>query len=494
MTDSDLTIMIAYPPLKGDGSPMLTQNRQFQWYNNASFIFPMVTASAATLLQTKGYRVVWNDCITLNKDYEYFLETIRETCPDVIALETKTPVVQQHWEIIRDLNTLFPKIRTILMGDHVTALPLESMEKSPVDYVITGGDYDFLLLSIADVLSGKAGEYEPGIWYREKNHILNSGPFLLDHDLDSLPFIDRNLTMAHLYGEKWKKRTPFFYTMAGRDCPWHHCTFCSWTTLFPKFRSQSVNRLLDEIEFLIEEHGAREIFDDSGTIPGGEWLQEFCQGMIDRGFNKKILFSCNMRFDYLGDIEIPKLMKKAGFRKIKSGLESANQNTLDRIKKGIKVADIVQGCKNASRAGIDVHLTAMVGYPWESREHCTKTLDLSKWLMRKGHAEMLQATVVVPYPGTPLYQYVKDNDLLICQPDDYEKFDMRGSVIKTKDITSDEIVEMCNGIYKSFLSPEFIIRQVIRNIGDVDYLIRGAKSVMGHLKDFDYSVKNQGKK
>jgi len=478
-----MKIMIAYPPLKGKGSPMLTQNRQFQWYNVGSYIYPMVPAYAASLLKKKGYDVLWEDCISNQKSAESFWSDLALSKPDIVALETKTPVVRQHWAIADRIKELLPETKIVLMGDHVTALPEETMANCLADFVITGGNFDFLLLNIANHLS-RSEALEPGVYYRNNGEIGVHGKFELNHDLDSLPFIDRDLTQAHLYGEKWKRRTPFFYMMAGRDCPWAKCKFCSWTTTFPKFRSMSVNRALDEIGYLIEKHGVREIFDDSGTFPGGKWLRKFCEGMIDRGYHKKILISCNMRFDYLKDPEIPKLMKRAGWRKIKSGLESANQDTLNRIRKGTTVDLIVNGCRNAAKAGIDVHLTVMVGFPWESRADTQRTVDLAKMLMTEGSAEMLQSTVVVPYPGTPLYEEAVKNDWLECGPDEYEKFDMRGSVIKMKDMTSKEVVEMCNAVYRSFLTPRFMARQVIKNIKDPSYIVRGAKAVMGHLMDF----------
>ena len=142
-------------------------------------------------------------------------------------------------------------------------------------------------------------ELEPGIWFRENGEIKNTGQFKLDHDLNSLPLIDRDLTNWNLYGEPLYKREPFTYTMVGRDCPWAKCKFCSWTTLFPKFRTRTPESLLDEIGMLIDKFGVREIFDDTGTFPAGGWLERFCNGMIERGYNKKIRLSCNFRFDYL---------------------------------------------------------------------------------------------------------------------------------------------------------------------------------------------------
>ncbi len=130
-------------------------------------------------------------------------------------METKTPVVKRHWQIIEDIKNINPHIQTLLMGDHVTALPEESMEKSKVDFILTGGDYDFLLLNLVKFLEGKES-LEPGIWYRERKGVKNTGRFRPHHDINSLPFIDRELTKWWLYSEKNGnyKKTPGTYIMA----------------------------------------------------------------------------------------------------------------------------------------------------------------------------------------------------------------------------------------------------------------------------------------
>ena len=58
-----MKIFVSYPPLEGKGTPMLGQNRQFQWFHNPSFIYPMVAASTATLLKSEGHDVFWDDGI-----------------------------------------------------------------------------------------------------------------------------------------------------------------------------------------------------------------------------------------------------------------------------------------------------------------------------------------------------------------------------------------------------------------------------------------------
>jgi radical SAM superfamily enzyme YgiQ (UPF0313 family) len=207
--------------------------------------------------------------------------------------------------------------------------------------------------------------------------------------------------------------------------------------------------------------------------------------MIERGYHKEILFSCNMRFS---DVR-PKtaaLMKKAGFRKIKSGLESANQATLDRVNKGVKVEEIVEGCRAASREGLEVQLTIMVGYPWETKQDALKTLDLAKRLMSSGAAEMLQSTVVVPYPGTPLHREAVANGWFRIDPADYDRYDMTEPILTTRDMDPEEVVRICGEIYKTFLTPRFVLRNMtrIRTKEDMSYLLRGAKAVFGHILDF----------
>lgn len=479
-----MKIFVSYPPLEGKGTPMLGQNRQFQWFHNPSFIYPMVPASAATLLAQIGHEVTWDDAIARRWTGAQWWEHILAEKPDIVAIETKTPVVRQHWKITDRLKRELPDTLVILMGDHITALPSETMENCRCDYAITGGDYDFLLASIVDHIVLGTG-LEPGIWYREGDTIRNTGEFRLDHDLNTLPVVDRELTNWKLYGEPLYKREPFTYTMVGRDCPWARCTFCSWTTLFPRFRTRTPESLLDEIGMLIDRYGIQEIFDDTGTFPSGGWLERFSRGMIERGYNKKVRISINFRFDYLTPERAP-LMREAGFRLMKLGLESAGQETLDRLDKGTRIEDIERGCRIAKDAGLEVHLTIMVGYPWETRADAERTLALAKRLMKKGLADMLQSTIAIPYPGTPLYRQAVENDWLSIDPKDYEKFDMTAPVFKTPDMTPEEIVEICNSIYRSFLQPSYILRYLksIRSPADVRFIARGAKAVIGHLLDF----------
>ncbi len=491
---SNLKILITYPPLPSQkGYPLLSQNRQFQWFTRHCPIYPVVPAQAATLLKKNGFDVIWKDGIAEKIDYPNWLTFVAKTRPDIVVMETKTPVIKRHWKIIQELKKKWPKIKVILVGDHVTALPEESFQKSSVDFVLTGGDYDFLLLNLAQNIT-PAGflqikNLEPGIYFRRGAEIENTGRFQLNHDLNDLPFIDRDLTgwQNYAYEVGNFSQTPGTYIMAGRDC-WHHqCTFCAWTTLYPAYRTRTPENVLDEIGTLIDHYQIKEIMDDTGTFPVGDWLKAFCQGMITRGYNKRVMMDCNMRFggvDYAGF----KLMKRANFRFLLFGLESAQETTLKKVSKNMTVRKIIESCKLARKAGLSPHVTIMFGYPWENQTEARCTVKLGHYLLRKGYAKTLQATIVVPYPGTPLFAECQKKGWLKTL--DWERYDMRECVMKTP-MSSATIQRLVQSTYRIAFHPEFIYRQIIslRSISDLAYFGRGVKAVLAHLADFKTKTK-----
>ena len=214
--------------------------------------------------------------------------------------------------------------------------------------------------------------------------------------------------------------------------------------------------------------------------------------MISRGYNKKIKIDCNMRLRALNAEEY-KLMGKAGFRFILYGLESANQATLDRINKNLKVEEIEKGVKMAKEGGLEPHITTMMGYPWEAKEDAQRTIDLSKSLFQKGYVDTLQATIVIPYPGTPLFKECLENNWLLTK--DWDEFDQRMAVMKSP-LTEGDIKELTQGLYKSFVTPRFIVRKIlsVRSFADVKFLFRAAGKVLGHLMDFSPKTKSQEEK
>ena len=457
-------IAIAYPPLKSEkGVALLTQNRQFQWFSRPTYIFPVVPATAATMLKNAGHEVLFLDGIAAELAPEEFDARLAAFKPDYVVIETKTPVVKRHWAWIAAHD-----YKVIMVGDHVTALPQESIEKPGVWAIIPGGDWDY---GLVDFLNG---DRHGGVY-----------PFALRETLKDSPWIDRDLVHWELYAKKNGnfRRTPGTYIMSGRDC-WHgKCTFCSWTTLYPKYRTRDPIDVVDEIEMLVTKYGVKEIMDDSGSFPVGEFLTTFCNEMIRRGLPKKVRIDCNMRFGRLTYDDYV-LMRKAGFQFVLFGVESANQYTLDRFVKKLKVEDVEKGCEWAHKAGLNVHVTFMFGHAWEGKPEIANTVRLARKLLAKGWASTLQCTLTIPYPGTPLFKELEQADGLVTK--DWDEYDMRRAITKTPLVTEAEIKCAIQEVYRGFLQPRALWHRLTstRTLFDFGFYYRGVRSLIGHLVDF----------
>lgn len=479
-----MKIVLGYPSIPNLlGRPQSAQNRQYQEFNEGTHIYPMVMASAATMLKNAGHEVRWMDGPAEGWAWEEYKYNLPDEV-DLILWEVKTPVVKKVWKLIDEIKEFLPETKVVLCGDHITALPQESLDNSKVDVCITGGDFDF---AIMDIVRRKGNFDALGI--STSPQIMNKPT---DTPLSQLPIIDRQLTKWKLYAYKNGnyKYLPATYTYFGRDC-WYRkdggCTFCSWTNTFKNFRVVTVDQAMSEVENCASL-GIREIFDDTGTFPVGKWLADFCHAMVK--FNKgkkhgkaKITMGCNMRPGALRQ-EDYKLMGAAGFRFILYGMESANFETTERINKGQGVGDSEESVRWASKYGMDPHLTLMVGYPWETRENAQKTMDQARLLFRKGYAKTLQATICIPYPGTKLFKQCQENGWL-KYGEDWDQYNMRRPVM-TCPMADEEVLEMTRGIYKSCLTPAFMVRKVlsIRSKDDFKFLYRAGRHLLGHLKDF----------
>jgi radical SAM superfamily enzyme YgiQ (UPF0313 family) len=273
--------------------------------------------------------------------------------------------------------------------------------------------------------------------------------YQIDVPFIDLPYPDREFTdalnpMWQSYGNY--KFHPATHMMVSNLCWYGKCTFCVDTKKLQEGEGRgvrSVDHVMEEIDDLIRL-GYKEVFDDSGTFPVGSWLEEFCAKMREKDRYKKITIGCNMKpikLDY-------KMMANAGFRFLLVGIESANQKTVDRIKKGQRCADIIPIFKSMSDAGLEPHITSMFGYEWEDHHDAMRTVKLVHYLLKNGYAKTAQASVYSP-PRT--------------QPDPNSK--------------GHKYIPM---IYDAYKSPKFWYQKIkdIKRWEDFTYIVRGGRLVV----------------
>ena len=178
-------------------------------------------------------------------------------------------------------------------------------------------------------------------------------------------------------------------------------------------------------------------------------------------------------------------MANAGFRFILYGLESANLDTLQRINKGQHAEDMRHAAKWASEAGLQPHLTVMFGYPWETKDDAARTVSLVQELFNKGHANSMQATLLMPYPGTALFRQAEEQGWLHTR--DWNRYTMNECILKCP-MSHGEVLEKIRDCYKAAVTPRYILKKVltVRTRDDLRFFYRGFKFWYGHLTDFNW--------
>jgi len=485
-------VAIGYPPLLYHGRiPVLTQSRIFSFTHSGEIrIYPLVMSQAATLLARAGNEVAWLDGIAEGEDMASWWRRLEAFKPGLVVIETKVTMIRLHWAFIDELKIRLPGARVALVGDHVSYFPEESVRGSSVDFVVTGGDYDLALLGLAAHLDGK-GPLPRGIWMRDAaGAAVLGGTYTPADDLNALPWIDRELTRWQVYGEAYLHR-PVAYILSGRGCGGVKrpgtCTFCIWQYAFweKKARLRDPRDVAREIKMLVDRYGVREVFDDNeaGGMWELAWLEAFTDELEKLHVAGRVHISSNCRADSVTPDRC-ELMKRAGYRMLKIALESGNDDTLHRLSKDQTVEETVHGIKLAKDHGFAVMVTTMVGFPWETTAHLQRTYDVARDLLlyRAKRGDCLEANVVIPYPGTPLHKYMKDNKWFTIDPMNYDAYGLSKPIVQSPE----DPIAWGNKLWRLHRHPSFVLRSLlsVRTWQDLELGLRGLRSLLGHERDY----------
>ncbi len=489
-----MKISITYPPLINElgQKAMVSQNRNVQYFKKPTYLLPVVHAQAATMLKENGFEVIWDDANSQLKKHNEWLDNLEKSNPNIVVLESTTPVMKQMWKISDLIKKRLPKVIIVMTGYHSMRSPHETLLNSSVDIVLKSNHVDFLLLKLCFKLQKDRDLSNlelDGITKIVNGEIKDFGTFQLVEKINDSSIIDRNLVQWKNYAYENGNflKTPGTYaTSVIRDCYFGKCTFCRYNGPDLTFSAMDIMKSIDEYEDLILNHGVKEIFDDSGVWYRGKEAKLFAKEIIKRGLhNKGCYFGINTRFEYLDEDTI-KWLAKANFRFILIGLESGSNYSLEKLNKGYTAYGIKQNLMAMSKYGLHPHLTIMVGYYWETKEMLDDTIKLVKELMFKGYARTLQVTLCTPLDFTPYHLDVIEKKKILTE--NYDDHDMSKVIVETPEkaeIYYNAVKEM----YSIAFHPKFIIRQIFFlfrfKIRDWEFLftygIRAIRRVRQHI-------------
>jgi len=474
-----MNVILLNPPWPGPGIGTRSQNRIIKKRSDLYLQFPILMAYSCACLKQGGHDVVFIDAVRDGLDYEQTTEKVIQADPDIIVMETVTPSINYDYAYMTELKEK-TGARIIATGTHVSYFGTQSLEECEAIDVIVKNDYDTRIRDTADAI----GDPEKlssitGISFRDKEGLHDTGACFYDPDLDRLPFPDRETVPFERYGEAFYNRTPFTNMLTSRGCP-NNCNYCITSNIMEgaQWRTRSVANVIEEIKELTGKYGVKEINFDDGTFNiTRDRVMELCGELKRTGLN--ILWICNARVTPI-DMEMLREMRSAGCKMIRYGVESADKNVLDYMGKNITLDQVRNAFRLTKKAGILALGGFMFGFPVDTRETIKKTVAFMKELK----PDMIQASIPMPYPGTRMYEQVKEQGRLEFK--EWEEFDMtHGPAVSPEGVTREEMKNILSRVYRTFyLRPGFILQTLlhIRRWSDIARIWRGFRSMLGLVR------------
>ncbi|WP_456482501.1 B12-binding domain-containing radical SAM protein [Methanopyrus sp.] len=429
-----MKVLLVQPPFQDDLARVL-----------GVYSFPLGLVYLAAKLEEEGFTVDVLDCPTEGVGMEDLKGMIKGY--DAVGVTVTTPTAPSGYEVARLAKDEGAFV--FLGGPHPTFMDREALRESPADVVIRGEGES----TTTEVLEAVDRWEEPdlsdvrGITYRDGSEIVRNPDRKEPEDLDSLPLPAYDKVDLDRYSVGDVRFTP---VITSRGCPFR-CIFCASSRMFgPKWRGKSPDRVVEELSYLVDELGVErlEFVDDVFTIHERR-VREICEKMREEGID--VPWDCGARADTLTP-EVARTIREHGCRTVYVGAESASNETLKRINKGITVRDVVACRKVAKRYGLEILLSFVLGFPWEDREDVLRTIRFA----RRVDPDYVQFTVCTPYPGTPLFDLAEREGLIEVR--DWSKYTTVDPVMRTEHLGTEELRRLLRRAYLSFyLRPSYLM-------------------------------------
>jgi len=337
-------------------------------------------------------------------------------------------VFNERWvEMAVELSKQFhPEAKIIVGGGYPTLFPERCLENYEVNDVIMGEGETTLLHILNKYNNCKDAGYEetfPFVGYgtrdESKEVVIIKRVQKQYIDLADLPAPAWHYLNIKKYFEKSGNRS--LPIEATRGCPLR-CTFCNTNQSWGfKVRYKPYENLINEMIELKKTYDVEGVsFIDDNLTFSKEWTVKCLKKIMEIKLPLNISAS-NFSVKFL-DEEIVDLLVKAGFYVFGIAVETGCSMMQKKINKNLdfehirKMVKIIKSYEN-----VHLHINWMIGFPNETIEQINQTFNFAREL----DASSNQFLVVLPYPGTELFNEAKSENLLIFTDDNLDRYDNR---------------------------------------------------------------------
>ncbi len=476
-----MKVLVTNPPWPGSGYGARSDVRWPHKRSDKFIEYPIYLAYVVAVLEKAGIEVEFIDAVVEEMSIPDFADAAAKINPNMVVIECSTPSIQYDLLTAKSLKERMSDVFIVLVGSHPTFFHSQIMKENPQIDAICRGEFDLTVKDVAVALSnGDKLDEVKGITYRNKEGIQVNEDRPLIQDLDELPFPARHIVKGDNYRQGTFTGKRCTTMVSSRGCP-HRCTYCLWPrTLYgSRFRARSAEDVVAEVEQLTRDYHIDEIyFDDDSLALNRARILRICRLINQKGIKVKWIPQC--RVDSM-DEEVLRAMKEAGCHYIRFGVESGSQKILDIMKKGTTLAKIRRAFDLCRKVGIKTQAFFLFGIPGETPRTIRETIKFAKKL----RPDSAQFAVVIPHPGTDLYE--------ICQREGWlkysrwEDFSACNSLIETPELSRKDVERARVRAYREFyFRPGYVLKTALKihRWNDFKAVLKSAKSVVDRISFF----------
>jgi radical SAM superfamily enzyme YgiQ (UPF0313 family) len=394
---------------------------------------PLGVTYVAAAFERAGAEVRVFDYIVSRYTEEKLKAQLDAFRPDAVGSTSVTLNFPAAARILCAVKEHNPEIVTMMGGPHVSFDAPGTLTTYPgIDLVVRGEGEETVAELTPALRDRKKWRDIPGLSFRENGAVTETGTRPFIPDLDELPLPARHLLPLSRY-----RALGFPVSIiTSRGCP-YSCIFCQGRRMVgKKIRQRTASRVVDEIEHVLSYGIDRINVADDLFVSNKRKVRDVCEEIRRRGLT--FTWSAFARVNTV-DPETLALMRENGCDSVSYGVESGNQEMLDRIRKGITLEQVRKAVKMCTDAGMICHASFIAGLPGETPDTLRETEAFAQTL-----GAMYGYHILAPFPGTTVREEVASYDLEILTSD-WSLYDANRAVARTSALAAADIERFVAG-------------------------------------------------
>lgn len=451
---------------------------------------PSLAAMFATYLKFRGLESVIVDQPASGATPEQIADSVSYIHPRLVVLvvygfqpSASTQNMGAAREVAQAIKNLHPHMKILMTGTHPAALPERTLREEPIDYVC-GGEGPQTIAQLVECLKAHAeGIFKvPDLYYwggaGAGRVVMHNPPAPLLKNLDEeMPSADWSLLDMKAYrAHNWhcfediESRQPYASIHTSLGCPFR-CSFCCIQAPFVSGQKNSGNtyrmwpaeRVGQQLEHLVTRYGVRNVkFVDEMFVLNKEHVLGVCREIERRGLAGALNIWAYARIDTVkGELLDP--LRRAGFRWLALGIESASQHVRDGVEKGrFGGEEIIQTVRAVQNSGINVIGNYIFGLPDDTQESMRDTLAMAL----EANCEFANFYSAMAYPGSKLYTVATEAGWTLPENwSGYSQHSFDTTPLPTQTLTSADVLAFRDFAFREYFSSRRYQEMVVDKFG-----------------------------